>query len=118
MNDIEQRIAAMSSQEKSDLLLELVTALHDEDTDRTYKTLREWGLEEDLEKKDERLTDACIIQSAIDGLREFYPVLNNPLVVEDVRIQVVVRDTGNHQADYQRVRDQVERLVQDRTPEE
>ena len=48
-NDIEQRIAALSGIEKSRLLLELISALHDEDTDRCYRCLREWGLEQYLE---------------------------------------------------------------------
>lgn len=48
-NDIEQRLAAMSSDELRLALTELVTALHDEDTDRAYKVLREWGLEQELE---------------------------------------------------------------------
>ena len=47
MNDIQQRIAAMSRAEISTNLLELVTALHAEDTDRAYKVLRDAGLEDD-----------------------------------------------------------------------
>ena len=47
-NDIEQRIAAMSREEKEAVLLELVTALHDENTNRVYQVLRDAGLERDL----------------------------------------------------------------------
>ena len=52
MNDIQQRIAAMSQGEASDVLLELVTALHAKDTDRAYAILRDAGLEQNLTPED------------------------------------------------------------------
>lgn len=47
MNDIEQRIAAMNSEELRNILFLLVDALHDEDTDQCYRVLRDNGLEAD-----------------------------------------------------------------------
>ena len=45
-------------------------------------------------------------------------MLADPAVADDIRKQVVVPDTGNDENDYVRVRDQVERLAQDREPPE
>lgn len=44
-NDIEQRLASMTDEERSSLLLELIVALHDENPDQAYHLLRENGLE-------------------------------------------------------------------------
>ena len=45
-NDIQQRLVSMTDPERSDLLLKLICALHDEDTDQCYKLLREADLEQ------------------------------------------------------------------------
>ena len=49
MNDIERRIAAMSSEDKSALLCGLVSALQEDDLDSAHEYLRDWGLEENDE---------------------------------------------------------------------
>jgi hypothetical protein len=49
MDDIEKRIAAMSSEDKSALLFGLVTALNDDDLDSAHEYLRDWGMEENDE---------------------------------------------------------------------
>jgi len=45
-NDWEQRLAAMDATEMECVLTELLPALHAEDTDKAYRVLRAWGLEE------------------------------------------------------------------------
>lgn len=49
-----------------------------------------------------------IIDEAIAGLKEFYPVLNLPAVRERVGNKVNVNDSGNRQNDYISIRDQIE----------
>ena len=56
---------------------------------------------------------AQIIKQAVEGLTEYYPQLENKSLVQQINEQVTVPDTGNDQADYENVRDQVERLLQD-----
>lgn len=45
-NNIEQRIASITGEQSKDVLFRLVSALHEEDTDKCYKILRDWELEE------------------------------------------------------------------------
>jgi hypothetical protein len=54
-----------------------------------------------------------LFKQAVDGLREFYPALRNKSVRLLLRGAVTVPDTGNDQADYETVRDQIERLMQE-----
>ena len=44
--DLDQALAALTEDEAKDVLGQLVSALHDEDTDRCYTILRHNGLEE------------------------------------------------------------------------
>jgi hypothetical protein len=48
MNDLEQRITAMSTDECRNCLLALIIALHSENIDNAYKTLRDWNLEQEI----------------------------------------------------------------------
>ena len=57
---------------------------------------------------------ACIVQTAIEGLTEFYPELADTAIADTIRKKVEVPETGNDQTDYEKVRDQVERLVQNK----
>ena len=54
---------------------------------------------------------AAIVQVAIEGLVEHYPQLKRKSVVESVRKQVTIPDTGNDQADYENVRNQIEVIL-------
>jgi len=54
-----------------------------------------------------------LFQQAVDGLREYYPALRNKTVRSLLRGAVTVPDTANEQADYETVRDEVERLIRD-----
>jgi hypothetical protein len=60
----------------------------------------------DVDKRAEQ-----ILQIAIDGLREYYPHLNNPEVVEELKKKVIVPDTGDNQADYEATRDAIEKQI-------
>ena len=53
----------------------------------------------------------AIVQVAIEGLVEHYPQLKRKSVADAVRKQVKVPDTGNDQADYQNVRNQIEFIL-------
>ena len=55
----------------------------------------------------------AVLQAAIEGLREHYPCLCDEALVSRIKaaVNVNVPDTGNHQLDYEQVRDQVERLA-------
>lgn len=57
--------------------------------------------------------DDKLLQSAIDGLREYYPELEDEDTAKAVKSHVSVPSTGNDQKDYENVRDQVEARVQD-----
>ena len=48
MNDIQQRIAGMNTEDRGEVLLELVTALHDHNTGRAYEVLRDAALGQNL----------------------------------------------------------------------
>lgn len=54
-----------------------------------------------------------VFDDAVGGLQEYYPELRKAEVVNSIRAKVTVPDTGNTQRDYESVRDQVERFVQD-----
>jgi hypothetical protein len=58
-----------------------------------------------------RTREQDLFQEALKGLTEFYPQLKRKSVVESVRKQVKVPDTGNAQADYDNVRNQIEVLL-------
>ncbi len=70
------------------------------------KIVAEWLVERYGEK-------ACptIVQNAIEGLVEHYPQLKRKSVADAVRKQVTVPDTGNDQADYENVRNQIEVIL-------
>ena len=53
----------------------------------------------------------ALVQTAIEGLVEHYPQLKRKSVVESVREQVKAPDTGNDQADYENVRNQIEVIL-------
>ena len=55
--------------------------------------------------------DEELIQTAIEGLKFFYPELSNTETVTKIKAGLKVLNTGNDQLDYENVRDQVERLV-------
>lgn len=59
------------------------------------------------------LGEENLFQKAVNGLTEFYPELKDKTLVASIRTKVSTPDTGNHQADYENVRDQVERLVRE-----
>ena len=77
------------------------------------KFVAEWLVERHDEKEPEGAGSprAAIVQIAIEGLVEHYPQLNRKSVVESVRKQVKVPDTGNDQADYENVRNQIEVIL-------
>lgn len=52
-----------------------------------------------------------IIEQALSGLQEYYACLHDGTFVAEVESGLKVPDTGNDQADYERVRDQVERAA-------
>ncbi len=54
-----------------------------------------------------------ITADAVDGLRDYYPKRWYEKAVSKVRDQLNVPDTGNDQQDYEKVRDQLERLLDD-----
>jgi len=54
-----------------------------------------------------------LTEQVIDGLREYYPELDNDRITSQIKARVTVPDTGNDQKDYENVRDQVEAKVQD-----
>ena len=58
--------------------------------------------------------DTDLVDEAIENLREFYPELGDRAYANAIARKVEVPDTGNRQADYENIRDQVERLVQTR----
>jgi hypothetical protein len=68
-----------------------------------YRLLRSEG--ETTRKKD-------IIDAAVNGLREYYPILADTAVAEGIGKFVIVPDTGNDQKDYKKVRDRIEKLVE------
>jgi pyrroloquinoline quinone (PQQ) biosynthesis protein C len=74
----------------------------DESWERMKATIRR------LERHDDNL-----FREAVNGLVEFHPELKDRTLVASIRTKVSTPDTGNRQADYQNVRDQVERLVQE-----
>ena len=55
-----------------------------------------------------------IVEDAIKGLTELHPELQDPAYADAIARKVEVPHTGNDQADYENVRDQVERLVKHR----
>ena len=59
--------------------------------------------------------DDDVFREAVTGLVEFYPELEDEGLVADIQVTVVIPDTGNQQADYENVRDQVERAVKDKS---
>jgi len=58
--------------------------------------------------------DRDLVDEAIENLQEFYSELGDQAYANAIARKVEVPDTGNRQADYEHVRDQVERLVQTR----
>lgn len=48
---------------------------------------------------------------AVQNLREYYPQLLDPAVVDDLRQKIEVPDTGNDEDDYCVVRDEIERHI-------
>lgn len=52
------------------------------------------------------------VSTSIEALREFYPELSEPQVVAGIHQRVKIEPTGNEQLDYETVRNQVEKLVQ------
>lgn len=54
-----------------------------------------------------------IVKNAIKNLSDYYPLLENEKWVSFIqeRAEFFYKDTGNDQADYERVRDFVERLT-------
>jgi hypothetical protein len=48
---------------------------------------------------------------AINGLREYHPILSNNGVVDAIRSMITLTDTGNQQNDYEHIRDQIEQLL-------
>jgi hypothetical protein len=56
----------------------------------------------------------AIVQLAIDGLTEYYPKLGKPTFAAKIARKVVVPDTGNAQADYENVRNQIELFLNKR----
>ena len=77
------------------------------------KFVAEWFVKKHDEKEPEPAGSprAAIVQVAIEGLVEHYPQLKRKSVVESVRKQVKVPDTGNDQADYENVRNQIEVIL-------
>jgi hypothetical protein len=67
------------------------------------------GEEEEIEQPDD-----FVFATAIEGLTKYYPELENGDLIQQIRERVAIPDTRNAQADYENVRDQVERLVQNR----
>jgi len=51
-----------------------------------------------------------IIETALQGLFEYYVCLSDSTLVGEIEESVQVPNTGNDQADYENVRDQVERV--------
>lgn len=58
-----------------------------------------------------------IFAEAVQGLKEYYPVLEDADVVTEIRAEVEVPDTGNNHNDYLDVKDQVELLAEEHSPE-
>jgi hypothetical protein len=54
-----------------------------------------------------------IVEDAIKGLKDLYPELQDPAYADAIARKVEVPHTGDDQADYQNVRDQVERLIEE-----
>ncbi len=69
----------------------------------------------ELEGHGDAVQNEELFREAVDGLTEFHPELKDKGLVASIRVKVRIPDTGNRQADYQSVRDQVERLVGDET---
>lgn len=57
-----------------------------------------------------------IIETALQGLFEYYPCLSDGTLVEEIEAAVTVPDTGNGQEDYESVRNQVEHLARQAEP--
>lgn len=55
-----------------------------------------------------------IKDNAVEGLTEFYPELTDQQFALKIKGQLIVPDTGNDQEDYENVRDQVERIIDDK----
>lgn len=49
-----------------------------------------------------------LFHEAVNGLKEYYPELNDPQLVEAIKSRVAIPDTGNKQNDYEAVRNAVE----------
>lgn len=63
-------------------------------------------VDQEMSREDE------LFEQAVVGLRQFYDELEDDALVVQIKAKVEVPDTGNDQADYEAVRSQVERLVQ------
>lgn len=53
-----------------------------------------------------------LFSSAVDNLQEYYVELEDAEIVAGIKDRIKPVDTGNNQSDYESVRNQVERLVQ------
>ena len=84
---------------------EIVSAYIHDQTDESWERMK--AAIRQLEGEDDEL-----FRAAVEGLTEFHPELADERLVAGIRAKVVIPDTGNPQADYQNVRNQVERLVQ------
>jgi hypothetical protein len=72
------------------------------------------GIEEAHNRTSRKEGLGNLVERAIVGLMEFYPELSDPAYADAVAKKVEVPHTGNDQADYENVRDHVERLVKPR----
>lgn len=54
-----------------------------------------------------------LFTDAVEGLKEFYPILGDVTVVDDLRIVVAehFKETDGGQADYEVLRDRIEKVV-------
>ena len=68
-----------------------------------------------LEGHGNEVQDEELFRQAVHGLTEFHPELKDKGLVASIRVKVGIPDTGNRQADYENVRNQVERLLGDET---
>jgi hypothetical protein len=65
--------------------------------------------------EDDEKASPTIVQTAIEGLVEHYPQLKRKSIAAAVHKAVKVPDTGNSQADYENVRNQIEVFLNKRS---